>query len=126
MILQIFFRIILLLIAIGFGVFFFPFTTHDFVVNILGYQKPPGFFGFTWADWEITWVLTSVFWSGVIFCFFGKKIDYFFLAFVVLFAIADYSYPPAVSPQMYLGLIGVALVGCAIGYGLKLLRQKVL
>ena len=54
----------------------------------------------------------------------SKKIDYAFIIIIFIFALWDYSYPPAVSFLMYIGLIGVALLGNALGYLLKLARLR--
>ena len=117
-------RILFLVLALGIGVFFFPFTIHDFVVNTLGYQKPSGFFGYSFADWEIAWLLCSVLWAGIIFGTLGKKVDYIFFSVIFFFTLWDYSYPPAVPFKVYLGLMGGAAIGNVIGFGLKLARQR--
>ena len=97
---------------------------HEFNENVLGYSRPSGFFGFTLADWELAWLLSSVFWSGIVFGMLSKKIDYAFIIIIFLFVLWDYSYPPAVSTSMYTGLFGVALLGNVLGYMLKLARQR--
>lgn len=116
-------RILILLVVL----FLSAFTSdpaHDFILNIFHYQNPSGFFAASWAEWSIAWVLTSVFWSGIIFGAIGKKIDYIFNFVIILFALWEYIGAENVTPQMYLGLIGVALLGNALGYALKIGRKN--
>jgi hypothetical protein len=98
---------------------------HDVILNIFGYQIPSDFSDTgSWADWSLAFVTTSLFWSGIIFGTFGEKIDYVFVALTILFAAWEYIYSSNITPQMYLGLIGVAVIGNLIGFCLKLARQK--
>lgn len=97
---------------------------HDFIINTLEYNRPSGFFGFTFADWELAWLLSLVFWSGIILGTIGKKTDYILITIIFLIALWDYSYPPAVSILMHAGLFGVLFLGNTIGYFLKLARLK--
>ena len=116
-------RTLLLVIVLVLGIFTaFPF--HEFNHNIFGYQKPPGFFGFTLADWEIASLLASVFWGGIIYGIIGRRVDYIFFVLIFLFTLWDYWYPPSVPPLMYLGLVGVAVLGNVLGYMLKVGRQN--
>lgn len=112
-----------MVIVLGLGIFTaFPF--HEFNQNFFGYQKPPGFFGFTLADWELAQVLAMIFWSSLIYGTLGKKIDYIFIAIISLFSILDFFYTDNVTPIMYLGLIGVAVLGNTLGYMLKVGRRN--
>jgi hypothetical protein len=122
----VFLRIILFLVVIGFGVFFFPNTIHGFVINTLGYQNGPvGLFDMAnLGDWEVSFLLSSVFWFGIIFGTLGKKIDYILFLVFFIFALWDYFYPPAASYEVFLGLIGAAVLGNIIGFILKLARKK--
>ena len=92
--------------------------------TILGYQTPPGFFGFTIIDGILAWTLSFIFWSGILFGILGKKIDYVPIVLIIALALWMYSGTDNVTPQMYLGLLGVALLGNAIGYILKLARLR--
>ncbi len=116
-------RILLLLLALTVS-FFAAVPFEYFNDTILGFQKPVGFFGFTIADGILAWTLSFMFWSGVVFGTFGKRIDYTFIALVALFAFWIYSSTENVTSAMYLGLFGVALLGNAIGYMLKLARLR--
>ena len=121
---KIFLRLLLLA-----GVFIITFFTgdlfHSFNENIFHYLNPSGFFSMaSWAEWSLTLVLAAVFWSGILFGSLGKKIDYIFISLVMALALWEYSGTDNVTPQMYLGLIGVALLGNAIGYLLKLARVR--
>ena len=97
---------------------------HQFLTKYLQYQLPSGFFGLTLADWTLAWTLTSLFWGGVVFGALGKKVDFVFFFLIVLFALWEYTGTENVTSQMYLGLVVVAVVGNAIGYLLKLGRER--
>lgn len=117
-------RVLLLIICIAIGIYFFPVTIHNFVVNTLGYQKPAGFFGFTFADWEVSWLISSSLFSGIIFGALGKKIDYIFIVILFFLSSLDFLFTENITFVVYLGLSGSAILGNVIGYGLKLARKK--
>ncbi len=96
----------------------------EFIQNVFDYQSPSGFFGYAFTDWELAWVLAMIFWSGIIFGSIGKKTDYIFISVFLIFGFWGYLYTENVTPQMYLGLIGVALLGNTIGYMLKIGRRN--
>lgn len=111
------------------GVFVLSFFTgnffHDFNENVFHYVNPSGFFAMaSWAEWSLAFDLALVFWSGLIFSYLGKKSDYILIVCIILYAIWGYSHTDNVTPNMYLGLIGVTLLSNAIGYALKLARLK--
>jgi hypothetical protein len=117
-------RILLIVVASIIGLFFFPITIHDFVINTLGYIVPSGFFGFTFADWDVAWIISSALWVGILLGTLGKRIDY---AFILLFFITssfEYLYTENMTLLVYSGLVGATIIGNIIGFGLKLLRQK--
>jgi len=117
-------RVLLVGIGIGIGIYFFPLTIHDFVVNTLGYQKPSGFFGFTLADWNVSWFVSATLWIGIIFGTFGKKIDYIFIS--IMFTVFSLSFLSTENMTLlvYSGLIGSTIIGNILGFILKLLRQR--
>ena len=123
-ILGIFLRIFLFVVAVFLGIYLFPITIHDFVTNTLGYIRPSVFFGFTWADWDVGWMMALSLWIGVIFGTLGKRGDYIFIALFFFLASLDYFYTDNMTLLVYSGLVGATLLGNAIGFGLKLLRQK--
>ena len=92
--------------------------------NVFHYQNPSGFFIASWAEGVLAWVLALIFWSGILFGALGRRIDYILVALFIIFGLWNYFYTDNVTPQMYLGLFGVALLGNAIGYMLKLARLK--
>lgn len=109
------------------GAFFIGIFTSSPFYNLIqrfSYQSPGSFFDFSLGGWEIAWVLSWVLWASVLFGIFGKKIDYIFLFFLLLFALWDFSSPTYVPQAIYIILGGVALVGSIIGFGLKLLRLR--
>ena len=93
--------------------------------DVFGYQNPPGFFSIpSLADWILAWVLAMIFWSGIFFGTIGKKIDYILISLFLIFGLWNYLYTDNVTSQMYLGFIGIALLGNALGYLLKLARLR--
>lgn len=91
---------------------------------VFDYRKPSGFFGFTLSEAFLALTLSLTLWSGIIFGAIGRKIDYVFIGLVFVLAFWEYSSAENVTPQMYLGLIGVAVLGNFLGYLLKLARQR--
>lgn len=65
--------------------------------------------------------LSYSFWFGVIFGAVGKKADYIVIGVFFILALVMFY---GLSFQIYLGLIGVALLGNAIGYILKIGREN--
>jgi len=96
---------------------------HEYLV-FMGYQAPSGFFGFALTEELLAWFLSSIFWSGLIYQTFGKKIDQIFI--ITIFVIVSWEYFSAdnMTWQIYFGLIGVALLGNFLGYLLKLGRER--
>src|SRR3989344_7670928 len=109
---------IVLLLAVFFIGLFTSTPAYNFIEGT-GYKPSDGFFGSSWGNWELAWVLASVFWGGIIFGTLGKRVDYIFFGLLFLFAVWEYSYPPIVSMQVYLGLVGVAVISFIIGFILK-------
>ena len=99
---------------------------HNLLVNELGYQNPAGFFMPSWADSILAWNLTFVLLSLITFVSLGKKLDYGILFLVLLLTLWIFTGTDNVTPPVYLVLIGVGVVGSAIGYGLKFLRLRFL
>jgi hypothetical protein len=117
-------RMSLLIIVLTIGYF----TAQPFQQlneELFNFINPPTFFMASWADGVLAWCLSSVLWGAIIFGTLGRKIDYIFLGVVFLFALWNYVYTQNVTPQMYLGLIGVAAIGIFLGFCLKLLRQRI-
>jgi len=117
-------RLLLFLVAIGLGIFLPQVQLHSFVIDTLGYQSPPGFFGFNLQAWPIVWLMSSMFWVGVIFGTLGKVTDYILIGIFFIFTsfvlLAD-----NITLYVYSGLIGTAILGNLIGFALKLLRKRI-
>jgi hypothetical protein len=111
-------------VAIGLGIFLPQVQLHSFVIDTLGYQSPPGFFGFNLQAWPIVWLMSSMFWVGVIFGTLGKVTDYILIGIFFIFTsfvlLAD-----NITLYVYSGLIGTAILGNLIGFALKLLRKRI-
>lgn len=116
-------RILFFLSVIVMGAFSSGFF-YSLNEKIFEYQNPAGFFIPSLADWGLAFALAVVFWSGTLFGLIGKKIDRILILFFILFGLWTYVYTDNITPQMYLGLVGVALLGNTIGYGLKLARLR--
>ncbi len=119
-------RILLLLAAVICGAFFFQITIHEFVVDTLKYQLPSGFFGFTFADWDISWFIASSFLAGIFFGTLGKKMDYVFIITFFGLSSLDFLYTENMTALIYSALVAATVIGNVIGFGLKLLKQKYL
>ena len=116
-------RIFLLFVVIALGAFT-ALPTHTFVIDSLRFENPSDFFGSSWADWSLAWILASLFWGGIVFGVSGKKIDYFFTLLLSVIGFLGFVYTKNVMPLMYLGLVGVAVLGNVLGYMLKVGRQN--
>jgi hypothetical protein len=108
-------RIGILFLAIGIGFFFFPVSINEFVTDLLGYQKPSGFFGFSFADWSVTLIMSTSLWVGILFSFLGKKIDYIFIVGFFALASLDYYFTGNMTWLVYSGLVGATILGVTIG-----------
>ena len=116
---------ILLLALVFTAVYFTTDIFHNFNENTFHYINPPGFFSMaSLAEWFLALDLALVFWTGVMFGAVGKKTDYILIATIFLYALWGYSGAANVTQQMYLGLIGVALLGNALGYMLKVGKER--
>jgi hypothetical protein len=122
--LQIISSIGLLILSSIIGIFFFPIAIHDFLINILGYQRPTGFFGFTFADWDVAWILASCLWTGIILGGIGRKVDYIFIFLFFLLTSVEFFYTENMTLTVYLALVGVTVLGNLIGFAIKVLRKK--
>ena len=122
-IISIIFRISLF-VGILFFAMFVLYPIHDFILGTLNYKNPSDFFGTSWAEWSLAWVLTCVLWGGIIFGTLGKKIDYIFFALILSLALWEFVFTDNVTLQMYLGLVGIAVLGNILGYMLKVGRQN--
>lgn len=116
---------VLLLVPIAIVSFFLQEPFYTFLIETLQYQEPPAFFGYNLYFFGLGWVLSWTFWSGIMYGTMSKKLDYFFIALIFCFSVWNLYISENVTPLVYGGLIGVAAVGLAIGYGLKLLRQRI-
>lgn len=117
-------RILLVILALGAGLYFFPDPIYGFLINTLGYQNPSGFFGFSVTDSILAWFIASSILVGIFLGGIGKKIDYIFI--LLFFLVSSYEFFSAenMTSLVYSGLVGATLFGNAIGYVLKLLRLK--
>jgi hypothetical protein len=120
---QIILRVILFLavLVVGFynGQPFVIFLTEN-----LHFKEPVSqFFGAFegFQTWMAALTLSYTLWLGIVFGSLGKRADYAVIGIFFIFALYLFY---GQSSQMYFGLIQVALVGNAIGFGLKLLRKQ--
>jgi hypothetical protein len=114
-----------LLIVVLVATYFSTDIFHNLNDSTFHYINPPGFFAMaSLAEWFLALDLALIFWSGVIFGALGKKSDYIFIVLIILYAFWGYSGTSNVTSQMYLGLIGVAVLGNFLGYILKIGRQN--
>lgn len=97
---------------------------RDSIEQIFGYQNPPGFFIPSLADWGLAFAIAILFWGSILFGGIGRKTDYFIAAVFFIFSLWTFVYTDNVTPLMYIGLVGMALLANAIGYALKLFRLK--
>ena len=117
------FKRLFLLFAIFAFALFLQDPFYYFLIHTLHYKEPSFFFinlYFLGLGWTLSWT----FWSGVVFGAFGKKIDYVFILIVFLLSILDFVYTENITPSIYLGLVGVAVLGNVLGYMLKVGRQN--
>lgn len=118
--LRIFFLCLLVWVA---GELYSP--TLDLLKNNLGYHTPNSFLD-VFINWAAAWDLDSVFLACIFFGILGGRIDYFIITIFIILGFWDFHGIETVNIQMYLGLFGAAVLGNAIGFGLKLLRKKFL
>ncbi len=117
---------IILFIVIVIGSAFISDPFHNLLIDVLGFKNPEGFFIGSWAEWSLALFLTFTLIGGVIFGSLGKKIDYFFIAILIALDIREWIGTENITLNIWLALIATIIVGNAIGFGLKLLRQKFL
>ena len=94
--------------------------------DYLGYQTPDIFWGGGLVDSFISFELSFIFLSGILFGALGRKIDYLLNAIFIIYGLWDYNGTSTVTYGMFWGLVGAAIIGNIIGFVLKLLRQKFL
>ena len=115
----------LFLLAALFAAAYAPSINSYFLEYSLDYQRSGGFFGFSIENVIIELIFSFILWASILFGAIGKKIDYLLIvSFIILAVIAFYNSSASLNIKMYLGLIGVALLGNAIGYMLKLARLR--
>jgi hypothetical protein len=114
------------LIAVFTFAFYCSDVSFEILKKYLGYITPPGFFGFTLADFFVSLELGSVFISGIMFGALGQIIDYPVTLLFLIWGLWDYHGIPTVTTNMYLGLLGAIIIGNLIGFALKLFRQRFL
>lgn len=123
LILRVFVLVVLFIINFWIGE---PF--YQLVVDRLDYHEPGtlfiSFYGFSGVI--LGWLMSYTFWCGVVLGTLGKKIDYVLSTAVFLFAFWVYLTTTNVTPEIYLSLLGVAIVGNLIGYALKVARMHFL
>ncbi len=118
-------RIILLCIVSVLAYYSIPFFLN-ILEKYLGYTTPSGFFGFTLSDGFVSLDLGLLFWGSLIFGALGKKTDYLLTILLLASALWEYIGLETITKNMYLGLVATLLIGSAIGFALKLARQKFL
>lgn len=98
----------------------------EILKNYLAYTTPLVDWGDLLVDASIAVSLGMVFWGALLFGAIGKKVDYLFIFLFTLFGFLNFYITETVTIQMYLGLIAAIIIGNAIGFALKLLRQRFL
>jgi hypothetical protein len=112
------------------GILIFGFLLSNpfyfFLVKTLGYHEScGGFFELCGFETEaLSLVISYIFWVTFVFGILGKKMDYIFSTILFLLAFLLFTQEKNITPQMYIGLIGVALLGNALGYILKIGREN--
>ncbi|HVV38890.1 MAG TPA: hypothetical protein VHD31_01015 [Candidatus Paceibacterota bacterium] len=94
-----------------------------FVTQYLGYSESSTFFGAFqgFATDFLALVFSYALWVSVIFGALGKKADYII---ITLYAFLGFFLLYNLSLKIYLGFIGVTILGNLIGFCLKLWRQR--
>ena len=100
---------------------YIPINTLYFMENILGYQRSSGFFGFSIEHLVLSFIMALILWVSTFFGALGTKVDYWVIGGFLILAFIIFQ---GSSINMYLGLIGVALLGNFLGYLLKLARER--
>ena len=121
---QVITSIVVRIIAFGAALYasaYIPTNTLYFMENTLGYQRTSGFFGFTIEHLILALTINFIFWASIFFGALGKKIDYWIIGGFFCFSLLLFQ---GSGISMYLGLIGVAILGNFIGYTLKLARER--
>lgn len=117
---QIGLRIALLIAAFYIGAITSSYAL-SFMEDSLGYYRPSGFFGFTLEHLFAPWIFASIFWVSTLLGSLGKKVDYLTIGVITLLALLSFY---GFSLEIYVGLLGIAALGNALGYALKLARQR--
>lgn len=97
-----------------------------FLKTTLDYKGSGGFFGFDISSAILAVIMSWLFLGSILLSYLGRKADYVLSGILFLFSLFLFSRSGEISQQIYMSLIPLSLLGNAIGYGLKLLRQKVL
>ena len=119
-------RVALLCVTVFVAAYTSP-TALEILKNYLGYQAPSGFFwGTSLSDDFVSIVFTLSFWSGIIFGTLGKWWDYLLISLFVALAVWEFTGLATITVPMLIGLAISIILGNAIGFALKLLRQKFL
>ncbi len=117
-------RILLFIVVIVLS-YFSSNITSQFVTD-LGYQNPSGFFGFSLTSMFLALWLSLVFWSGVVFGAWGRKVDYIIITAITLFALWDYLSAENLTQELKQTFVISVIAGNLIGYILKLGRERFL
>jgi hypothetical protein len=113
-------RVILLLLALGAAIIFEPIFDY-LLTHVLHYKSTPFYFGSTEAL-----IIAPIFFMGVIFEIRGRKFEF---GWIILFLVAAFillTQMPNPGLEKYTALIGAGVAGNAIGYILKLVRERIL
>ena len=123
------FRIVLLraalLAIIAILTWFSGYLFWEVIKNYIGYQTPGVFFSFV-SDLIVIFGLGLTFWGGVFFGALGRWWDYLLITILTGWSLYSYSLIEENTAHMLLYLMAAALLANAIGFALKLLRQKFL
>ena len=119
-----FIRVVLLIVVVVItwltSIFFW-----EIIKNYLGYQTPEVFFSFV-TDLVVIFGFGLIFWGSIMFGALGRRWDYLIIIVLTGWGFYSYTFIEEGTARMFLGLIGAAIIGNAIGFALKLLRQRFL
>ena len=98
----------------------------DLVAGMLGFKEIcDGFLCFQGLETELLAIILSwSLWFGIIFGTLGKKSDYLLISITFIFTFFLFTQESGKTLEMFFGLIAITAIGNAIGFGLKLLRQR--
>lgn len=120
-------RVFLFVVILVVG-FYGSLPFYDFLTNDLGYKETcSGFCAFEgFGIGILALILSYSFWVGIVFGALGKKADYIFIGSVFLLILYLFAQETEKKWELLISFIILAVISNAIGFVLKILRQKFL